>query len=284
MQLSIIIPCWNAEATIAVQLEALRSQQWSEPWEIIVADNGSTDGTVQVIKHYQALMPHLRLVTAVGKQGAAFARNIAAQASTAETLAFCDADDEVAEDWVAAIGEALKIHDFVASKFEHCKLNAPDILQFRRPNQSEGLMSHPFLPHAGGCGLGIKRVLHERIGGFDDEIRFLEDTDYCWRLQLMGIPLQFVPEAVIHVRYRDTIATSFSQAQQWGECSVLLYQRFLSQGHPVFTVKDAWKEWFSLAKQLIKVRSRGAWAKWLRNLGWRLGCVKGAMKYRIFAL
>lgn len=284
MQLSVIIPCWNAEATIAVQLEALRRQQWSEPWEIIVADNGSTDGTVRVVKQYQLLLPHLQLVSAVGKQSASFARNVAARLSTAEALAFCDADDEVADDWVAAIGEALKKYDFVASRFEHRKLNAPSILKFRRPNQSEGLMPHSFLPHAGACGLGVKRALHERTGGFDETMRFLEDTDYCWRIQLEGIPLQFIPEAAVHIRYRDAIATSFSQAQQWGECSVLLYQRFLAEGHPVFTAKDAWQEWFSLSKQLLKVRSKGAWAKWLRDVGWRMGRLRGAAKYRVFAL
>ncbi|MBD0337376.1 MAG: glycosyltransferase [Cyanobacteria bacterium Co-bin13] len=284
MQLSVIIPCWNAEATIAQQLEALRLQHWSEPWEIIVADNGSTDATQSVVQRYQALLPHLRLVNAVGKQSAAFARNVGAQATAAPLLAFCDADDEVGEGWVAAIGTALKQHDFVASRFEHRKLNPPHLLQFRRPNQAKELMQHPFLPHAGACGLGIKRSLHQQIGGFDEAIQFLEDNDYCWRLQLAGVSLQFVAEAVVHIRYRETLFASFFQAQQWGECSVLLYQRFLPQGYPLFTWKDGWQEWFALAKRLLKVRSKGTLAKWLRDLGWRIGRVKGALKYRIFAL
>ncbi|MBF2059991.1 glycosyltransferase family 2 protein, partial [Fischerella thermalis] len=43
MKVSVIIPCLNAAETIGVQLEALANQQWSQPWEVIIADNGSTD-------------------------------------------------------------------------------------------------------------------------------------------------------------------------------------------------------------------------------------------------
>jgi glycosyltransferase involved in cell wall biosynthesis len=50
MKLSVVIPCLNAAETIGGQLDALRGQNWSEPWEVIIADNGSTDATVNIIK------------------------------------------------------------------------------------------------------------------------------------------------------------------------------------------------------------------------------------------
>ena len=42
-RLSVIIPCFNAATTIGAQLEALANQAWAEPWELIIADNGSKD-------------------------------------------------------------------------------------------------------------------------------------------------------------------------------------------------------------------------------------------------
>ena len=63
--------------------------------------------------------------------------------------------------------------------------------------QRDGLIPYtypPFLPHAGGSSLGVKRALHEAIGGFDEDLPALEDTDYCWRIQLAGTPLVLVPE------------------------------------------------------------------------------------------
>ena len=52
MELSVIIPCFNAEVTIVVQLEALANQRWSKPWEVIVSDNGSTDNSMEIVKSF----------------------------------------------------------------------------------------------------------------------------------------------------------------------------------------------------------------------------------------
>ena len=82
-------------ATIGAQLEALANQSWPEAWEI-----------TQLL--------HLRLVDSSDRPGASHARNVGARAATAPALAFCDADDEVGPGWVAAMGNALVRHDFVA--------------------------------------------------------------------------------------------------------------------------------------------------------------------------
>jgi glycosyltransferase involved in cell wall biosynthesis len=52
MKLSVIIPCLNGAATIATQLAALARQQWDQPWEIVVADNGSTDESAGIVERY----------------------------------------------------------------------------------------------------------------------------------------------------------------------------------------------------------------------------------------
>ena len=64
MELSVIIPCLNAEATIATQLEALANQHWSKPWEVVVSDNGSTDNSLEIVKSYKDRLPNLRIVDA----------------------------------------------------------------------------------------------------------------------------------------------------------------------------------------------------------------------------
>ena len=66
MKLSIVIPCRNAARTIAVQLDALCAQQWRGGWEVIVADNGSTDGTQAIVEGYSRRLPGLRLIDACG--------------------------------------------------------------------------------------------------------------------------------------------------------------------------------------------------------------------------
>ena len=81
MKLTVIIPCFNAANTIAVQLEALAQQHWCEPWEVIVSNNGSTDETVAIVEQYQKKLPNLRIVDSSDQGGAAHARNVGALAA-----------------------------------------------------------------------------------------------------------------------------------------------------------------------------------------------------------
>ena len=129
VKLSVIIPCYNGAKTIAVQLEALAFQQWSEPWEVIIADNGSTDDSIAIVERYRHRLPHLRIVDASARKGQPYALNVGAQAASGEALVFCDADDEVGPGWLAAMGEALSKYDFVACRFETKKLNSPKFYQ-----------------------------------------------------------------------------------------------------------------------------------------------------------
>lgn len=289
MQLSIIIPCLNEADTIGIQLEALANQAWSQAWEIIVCDNGSTDGSVAVVEQYRNRLPNLRLVDASGRRGAAYARNVGTLAAAGELLGFCDADDEVAPGWVAAIGEALAKHDFVASCLESTKLNEAWVVKARRCPQQNGLQEFkypPYLPHAAGSGLGVKRSLHEAIGGFDESLVRLEDTDYCWRLQLAGIDLHFVPNAIIHYRFRHTAPGIYCQAYGYAKHNVILYKKYRSMGMaPLpFCWKAYLKAWFRLGLKLPQIRQREGLARWLWQFGWRMGHLQGSIKYRILGM
>jgi glycosyltransferase involved in cell wall biosynthesis len=55
VRLSVIIPCLDAGDEITAQLDGLAEETWSEPWEVVVADNGSTDGTREIVSRYREL-------------------------------------------------------------------------------------------------------------------------------------------------------------------------------------------------------------------------------------
>jgi glycosyltransferase involved in cell wall biosynthesis len=291
MKLSVIIPCLNVADTIATQLEALVNQHWSEPWEIIVADNGSTDNSVDIVMRYKGRLSNLRIVDASDKRGQAHAKNIGVRNALGESLAFCDADDEVAPGWVAAMGEALSKYDFVACRMDIEKLNPSWVLKSRGNSQASGIQQYkypPYLPHAGGSTIGVKRWIHESIGGFDESMFLLEDTDYCWRIQLKGIEIHFVPDALIHVRFKTTLKGIYKQAYRWGEYNVKIYKRYLPFGMPKLSWKQGISSWESLIKSFIKnafkIRDKGDIAMWSWQFGWRIGRLKGSIKYGVFAL
>ncbi len=284
--LSVIIPCYNSAATIVVQLEALTNQQCSEPWEVIVSDNGSIDEIRLVVEQYRDRLPDLRVVDSSHRRGAGYARNIGVLAARGDKLAFCDSDDEVASGWVAAMSEALDMYDFVAGRLDPYKLNEAWTLKARQCPQQDGLQDYsypPFLPHAAGCNLGIKRALHEAVGGFDESMLKLHDTDYCWRIQLAGTTFHFVPRAVVHYRFRHTMSGLYHQARQWGKYNVLLYKRYRPLGMSELSWKTGVKAWWSILRRLPRIRRREGWAVWLWKFAWRLGRLQGSIEYRVLA-
>ncbi len=97
MKLSVVIPCLNAVRTLGDTLEALARQQWTQPWELVFADNGSTDGSVDLALTFKDRIPNLRVVDASLRRGQPFALNTGAHAALGESIAFTDADDQVAD-------------------------------------------------------------------------------------------------------------------------------------------------------------------------------------------
>ena len=286
IKLSVVIPCYNAADTIVAQLEALCHQTWAGPWEVIVADNGSSDGSWEVAALYGTRLPKLQVVDASAYRGTSYARNTGAQAATGDVLLFCDADDEVAPGWLTAMGEALAQYDFVACRCDIHKLNAPELLSGRGNPQQDRLgrlQYPPFTLYAGGGTLGVKRSIHEAIGGFDVTMQFLEDTEYCLRIQCSGTELHFVPDAVMYCRFPATLPAIYRQAYNWAQYNVLLYKRW-NQTH--WRDWSLWQSYLCTGVDLIKVSPRyhRSWegrAVLLARFGRQMGLLKGSLVYRI---
>lgn len=226
-QLSVVIACRDAAALLPVQLAALARQSSPVPWEVLVCDNGSTDDTVAVALSWAERLP-LRVVDASAGVGAGPARNAGVEAARAEYIGFCDADDEVGDGWLVALHRALGEHPFVAGRFDLGRLNSPRAVRSRRLDQQTGLQMSSAavgLPHAGGGNLGIHRSVFRSVGGFDPSVRYLQDTDLCWRVQCAGYPLVFVPELVVHVRLRSTLRGMYRQGRNYGASLALLERR-----------------------------------------------------------
>jgi glycosyltransferase involved in cell wall biosynthesis len=280
-RVAVIVPVHDAADTLAVQLEALASQTFSEPWELILADNGSRDRSLDVAHGFADRLP-LRIVDASEMRGAGHARNVGVTASRAPLLAFVDADDEVAPGWLAAVVAALGRYPAVASRFDKARLNPPELSSTRKLAQELGLAAHnyaAFLPHAGGCGLAVRRHVHEEIGGFDVRLRRLEDTDYCWRLQLAGHALHFEGDALVHIRFRTSRRASLWQAFAYGRYDGWLYQRYRLRGMTPVPLRRDLGRILRLVGALPFKRDRASRARTLRGLVNRLGIVVGRLTH-----
>lgn len=233
MELSVIIPCLNAEATIATQLDALCAQRWNKTWEVIVADNGCTDKSMEIARRYADRLS-IRIVDASGKRKQSFyARNVAVRAAAADLLAFCDADDEVCPEWVAAMGEALGQHEFVAGHPCFDRFNTPEEDEFFSRLWKDGVYSRQFLPHAGAGNIGIRRSLHDAIGGFDERLPRFADGDYSWRIQLAGYKIHYEPRARYQYRIgrvNPSLAYLFRRGWTASAADYWTYKKYRSVG------------------------------------------------------
>ena len=286
IEVSLVMPCFNAEAWLGTQLESLARQRTDCSWELVVADNGSTDSSIEILESFRDRLPQLNLIDASACRGIGFARNRGVDAAQGRFIVFVDQDDELDPDCLQAMVLALAEHEVVIPRQDFKRLN-PEWLWKARPNaQAEGLVSYdypPFLPHASGACLGIRRQLHVDIGGFGEPLETLEDTDYCWRLQLAGHELVFVPTALFHYRLRDRLPDIFRQAAQYGTRNIWAYKKYRSQGMPELPSLAGVRKWVSCLLRLPTAMTRSGRAKWVWSLGWRVGRLRGCWRYRIWA-
>jgi glycosyltransferase involved in cell wall biosynthesis len=227
--LSVVLPVLNAASTLGQQLEALARQAHDGEWEVVVADNGSTDGSPELAAAWQDQLPALRVIDTSARRGAAASRNAAARVARGDVLAFCDADDVVQPGWIDAHAAAARAHDLAAGAIFHFSDKGP-VAPFRRQPSTEASWVLDFMPFADSANLMVVREAFEAVGGFSEDLDRSSDVDLSWRLQLAGYKLHFEPGAVVAKRDKAHLAEIWRQEVAWGAADVELYLRFRDHG------------------------------------------------------
>lgn len=280
--LAIVIAVRNGAETLARQLGALcNAATESTDFEVVIVDNGSTDGTRTIAEGFTDRLP-MRVIDAPHARGAGAARNLGVAATDSRWILFCDADDEVDQHWVERMASALREGAaVVAGPIDYRRLNDPSVRAWRGADQA--FLHEPlgFLPAAHSANLGLTREVFEQVGGFDEDFTTTcEDTDLCWRAQQAGYPLHAVPDALVHYRLRSTLREVWKQSLAYAAGEVRLYCKFRSSGirrrGPAEAIHDV--VWLvTRAPLAVGSGRRGAW---VRRLGQMVGRARGAVHHR----
>jgi len=287
LKLSVIVPCLNAEATLAQQLEALASQQWAEKWELVIADNGSTDKSVEIARNYKDAFFHFQIIDASARRGGSSAINMGIQAANSGHVAVCDADDEVEPGWVASMGEALKTHDIVCGRFLFDKFNDSQTAKYQAEAWKNGLYTGRFLPGGGSGNFAVRRVLHDRVGGFDECLPHAYDADYFWRIQLEGFPLHYLAEAAIQIRVgrvNPSLHSLYRRSKVRFASNYWCYKRYRVHGMlPPPSLKGSFAQWVYTIKNgaCVGLQKRTSWDSWLKSLAQQTGELVGQIQGRL---
>lgn len=236
---SVVIPAYNAVDVIGVQLRALESQRGAQPFEVIVADNNSTDGTGDWVERFAVTSPlPVRVVRTPPRQGVAVARNVGVRASRADLVLICDADDEVVPEWVRAMTEGLHQHTFVGGPVDTEKLSRRSAGWLPLPARTTELPVVWDVPYPFGGNTGFRREVFDAVGGFDENYPAgAEEIDFAWRARQAGHPAAYVPDALLYYRIRSDLRGVLRQQFNSGQGTAQLYGTFRPPG----TVPKSWR-------------------------------------------
>lgn len=209
--ISIIIPHWNGKHHLDYCLNSLRSQTFTD-FEVILADNGSTDGSQAYLRHH---FPEVRLLELGHNRGFTGACNAGYEAAQGQFIILLNNDTEADPHWLSELMAGFARHPSAGSLA--CKMllfdrrdqlhTAGDFYRVDgipgnrgvwqvdsgRYNQEEAVFSA-----CGGAAAYRREVLAE-VGFLDDDFFFsCEDVDLGWRIHLSGRDVWYIPTAIVY--------------------------------------------------------------------------------------
>ena len=177
--LSIVIPTYNEAEYLPYLLRSIKNQTYKD-YEVIIGDRESIDGTVEIAKGYG--------VHIVPGGHPAEGRNQGAKIAQGEIILFLDADVILPDSWFLQM---------TVAEFEKRKLGCATCRVLPLSDKITDKMFHhvynfymwltrKVVPHAPGFCIFVRKDIHDRIGGFDEDIKLAEDHDYIYRAAQLG--------------------------------------------------------------------------------------------------
>lgn len=274
---SVVIAVRNGMPWLDEQLCAVTGQEFSAEWEVVVADNGSEDGTRACVEGWSQRFSRIRLIDATHPRGPAAARNAGVKSSLGSLLVFCDADDVVQPGWLAHMATALTDHDLVSGVYDFA---SPFGRSDRLPTPA-ATAQLGFLPFGLGANLAVHREAFQSVSGFQETLLVGEDIDLCWRLQLAGYGFFVANEAVVWKREPLEEGLIFHKAWSYGRCGVDLYRHYREVGMHR-DLRGAIKAWLWLFVNIPRLIVRRIRKQWLRTFAIRAGRLAGSLTHHVF--
>ena len=228
---SYIIISWNGRELLQDLLQSMRHQLQRTDIEVIVTDNGSTDGTLEWLHN---TYPMVRVIALKENKGVAFARNRALEVAQGEYLLILDNDICITDEAISGLEDYMDSHPDVG--MAGCRLQYPSgeiqesckeypsirlkIKHVLFPNRktfaytSEVEANMPFEPVyiIGACQM-LRATVYQEAGPLDEHIFYgPEDCDYCLRIREHGSKVIYLPSYyMVHHCQRKTTAHPFSR-------------------------------------------------------------------------
>jgi lipopolysaccharide/colanic/teichoic acid biosynthesis glycosyltransferase/glycosyltransferase involved in cell wall biosynthesis len=232
--ISVVVPAYNAERTLRNCLDALEAQTMArEAYEVIVVDDGSTDGTAEIARSYD-----VRLVQQ-DNAGPAAARNRGARAALGDLLLFTDADCAPVKTWIARMAEPFSDPEVVGAKGVYRTRQRSLVARFvqleyeRKYARMRGQKRIDFVDTYSAA---YRRDVLLANDGFETlfPTSSVEDQEFSFRLARKGYRLVFVPDAIV---YHVHDVTPFEYGRR--KLTIGVWKALLLRWHPERAMRDS---------------------------------------------
>lgn len=234
---SLIIPVYNRPEEIEELLLSLSRQQTPPPYQVVIIEDGSTRPCDRVVESYRELMNiHYEVVP---NGGPSRARNIGARHATGEWLIILDSDVVLPPDYLHNVATALASNPCdawggpdaaptlqdetfgVAQRAINYAMTSPLTTGGIRGGKKR--LTKRFYPRT--FNLGCRKESFDKLGGFDESMRYGEDIDFSMRLYEAGYRVRLLPEAVVYHKRRVDLRKFYHQVWHSGTARVELSRR-----------------------------------------------------------
>jgi len=205
---SIVVLNWNGERYIAECLNSLLDQTYRN-YEVIVVDNGSHDGSVELIKGY---LPRIRLIRNEENLGFAVGNNVAIREAKGEYVVLFNYDAVAHSEWLEQLVSGTLIHpqaDISSGPIYFygrddviwnagLRIDMLTGISWLRGMFQSHLAPSNDVDYLSGCALLVRKLVFDEIGLLDDRFFcYSEDADFCLRAKRDGFNLRLVPDAIV---------------------------------------------------------------------------------------
>ncbi|MGH1392433.1 MAG: glycosyltransferase family 2 protein [Trichormus sp.] len=256
-QVSIIIPCFNAEKWLAEAIDSCLQQTYSH-LEIIVIDDGSTDNSLEIIKSYGDKI----IWRSYPNKGGNYARNRGFDLSQGEYIQYLDADDYILPEKIEQQVNCLEATgaDVVYSDWRHQHHLSDGSIFLDKIEISEAktdilaaLLANWWVALA---SLMYKRSAVQKIGGWDENLAAAQDRDFFLSVVMNGAKVAYQPGCYAIYRRHGAVTVSTASKRRWLKNHHLVLQKveqkLLQRNQLSRTYRQALaKSYFELAREAL---------------------------------
>ena len=231
MFVSVIIPVFNGGEEFREVLKAVMEQTYKN-FEVVVVDDGSTDGSIEVAINFGA-----KVYSTGGRKGSNYARNLGAQKAKGEILVFLDADCKPVNTWLEEI-----VNNFKTGKvdvFTSSTIIVPRgfigkyvLESFLSPSPIYGksfVLKNDFRPFVviATSNLAVRKSIFKEVGGFDEKFKWFgcDDMDIAYRILSRGFTIHCAPKPPVYHYYRTSLTRILKRYFQYGRGFTIYYRK-----------------------------------------------------------